>query len=635
MIRNRLLVVFIIFAVLFLGVLARAFQIQVISNDELISYSKDQTLRFEKNYPNRGRIFDRNGYDLAMNVQTYSLFTIPKLLKGNYRPYLELSRIAPVLTYEKIRKKIKNRKHYTWLARKIELSKDQVDKIKELPGIYIDSVPKRIYPNHELLSQAIGFVGVDNKGLAGLEYLFDKELQGKPRIIKYLRDAKGRAIKFESQEVGDDAKDLHLSIDKDLQAVSEKVLKEAVIKNEAFRGGIGIMNPDNGEILAMANYPTFDGENYKQSNTNNRKLAFVTDPFEPGSSFKVFTVAAAIENKIIRPDTNYYCEKGRLRIGSHFIGEADPRKQYEWLSVKDILKYSSNIGTTKIAFDLTYPKFNAAMDFFRFGQKTNIEVPGESRGIYNFQEKTSNLSLSNMSFGQGLATTGIQMLTAYSVFANGGYYIEPTLLLRQNKDVYKKRIISKQTADALTDMLISVVDDGTGTNAKIKDFVIAGKTSTAQRADKNGGYKGYIAGFIGYPVNVNKKFVLYVYIDNPQGSSYYGNSIAAPVFKEVAEYMLYKNREFKGLTETQNFSEEDKRSDEVKTEKSATRIIDGDTVPNFIGLDKISANQLANKLKISLIHKGVGIVKKQSQPFGNKILADSYVILNYESPKYE
>ncbi|OFZ59062.1 MAG: hypothetical protein A2328_05555, partial [Bdellovibrionales bacterium RIFOXYB2_FULL_36_6] len=467
MIRNKLFVVLVIFTILFLAVLVRAFHIQVISNDELISYSKDQTLRFEKNYPNRGRIYDRNGYDLAINVQTYSLFTIPKLLKGDHRPYKELARIAPVLTYEKISKRIKNRKRYTWLARKIELSKEQVDKIKELPGIYIDAVPKRIYPNHELLSQAIGFVGVDNKGLAGLEYLFDKELQGKPRIIKYLRDAKGRAIKFESQEVGDDAKDLHLSIDKDLQAVSEKILKEAVIKNEAFRGGIGIMNPDNGEILAIANYPTFDGENYKHSNTNNRKLAFVTDPFEPGSSFKVFTVAAAIENKIIRPDTNYYCEKGRFKIGSHYIGEADTRKKYEWLSVKDILKYSSNIGTTKIAFDLTYAKFNAAMDFFRFGQKTNVEVPGESRGIYNFQENTSSLSLSNMSFGQGLATTGIQMLAAYSVFANGGYYIEPTLLLRQDKMISKKRIISKQTADALTDMLISVVDEGTGTNAKI------------------------------------------------------------------------------------------------------------------------------------------------------------------------
>jgi len=184
-------------------------------------------------------------------------------------------------------------------------------------------------------------------------------------------------------------------------------------------------------------------------------------------------------------------------------------------------------------------------------------------------------------------------------------------------------------------MLISVVDEGTGTNAKIKDFVIAGKTSTAQRADKNGGYKGYVAGFIGYPVNVNKKFVLYVYIDDPQGASYYGNSIAAPVFKEVAEYILYKNKEYKGLTETQNFSEEDKHFDEVKTEKSAARIIDNETIPNFLGLDKISANQLASKLKINLIHKGVGIVKRQSQSFGNKILTDSYVILNYETPKYE
>ena len=632
--RKKIFFIFVVFAALFFLLLCRAFQLQVINRKELIAYSESQTLRTSKVYPFRGNIYDRNGSPLAINIQTYSIFTIPKNVKGGIRYYKKLADIVPKLSFSKIKKKLFNRKRYTWLARKITLTKEQVERIKKLQGIYIESVPKRLYPNHELLSQTLGFTGIDNNGLAGLEYLFDKELSGKPKITKYIQDAKGRALKFESQEIGGDAQNLRLTIDKDLQSVAEKFLKLAVKKYKAVGGGIGIMNPETGGILAVANYPTYDANKLHLSTPKNRKLAFVSDPLEPGSVFKALTVVSALENKIIRPDTNYYCEKGKLKIDNHIIGEAEQNKHYEWLSVNEIMKYSSNIGVTKIAFDLTFPVFDETLRKFHIGRKTGIELPGESRGIYNFGKNVSPLSLSNISFGQGLATTGIQMLAAYSSIANGGKYVRPTIFLDQEQNNKGKRIFSKDTASELVKMLVSVVEEGTGSNARIPSFVMAGKTSTAQRPASNGGYDGYIPGFIGFPVNVKNKFVIYVYVDGPKGASYYGNTVAAPVFREVAKYVLYKNKEFSNMVK---YAKEKDLNylDFVKTSKSSTRTNGPDVLPNFIGLDKISAWNIFSKLNFKVRHKGIGIVRRQHPKPGQRINDKTVVTLYYEPPEYE
>ncbi|MBT5096139.1 MAG: penicillin-binding protein 2, partial [Halobacteriovoraceae bacterium] len=408
--RLRILTVFIGFMALFTIILGKALKVQLIDRDALMARSKSQFLRETKIYPKRGNIYDRNGNPLAINVTTYSIFTIPKVLKGDRSSYRKLSKIVPELTYKKIKKKVHKRKRYTFLARKIPLTKAQVSKIKKLKGIYIESVPKRLYPNHELLSQIVGFVGLDNVGLAGLEYQFDKELKGEPKVIKYIKDAKGRAVKFESQSAGDTSKDIHLTIDKEIQAVAERYLKEAVIEHKAIKGGIGVMDVESGEILAMANYPTFEPNKWKKSKESLRKSSFLSNPIEPGSVFKILTVASALENKIARPDTNYYCEQGRFLVQGHTIKEADSSEAFEWLSMEDIIVHSSNIGTTKIAFDITYPNLKATLEAFNIGKKTGIEAPGESRGIFMNADNISPLSLSNISFGQGVATTGIQML---------------------------------------------------------------------------------------------------------------------------------------------------------------------------------------------------------------------------------
>ena len=629
-VKRRVIVVFTILCMAFIAVLVKAFKVQVIDRDALLTKSRNQVFREVTVYPKRGHILDRNGHPLAINVQTYSLFTIPKQLEGDHTPYRELAKVVPVLPYSKIKSKVKNRDRYTWLARKIRLDDAQVEAIKKLKGIYIEAVPKRIYPNGDLAAQTLGFVGVDNSGLAGLEYEFDQKLKGEPTILKYIRDAKGRPIKFESNNAQKESHDITLTIDKDLQAIAEKALKDAVDHHAAKGGGVGVIDADTGEILAMANYPTYDPNKLRSSDNEFRKLSFVNSPIEPGSIFKIFTVASALENHIAKPETNYYCEQGKMMIDGHAVTESDSRKKYEWLSVSDIIKDSSNIGTTKIAFDLTYPRLKKTIKDFGFGEKTGIRVPGESRGIFSEQENVSTIRLSNISFGQGIATTGVQVLAAYAAIANGGEYVEPRIIKDDSIKLKKRRVISKETAEDLTKMLVAAVEDGTGGSARIPYFKIAGKTSTAQRPDSRGGYSGYIPGFVGFPLNIDNRFVVYVYIDDPKENGYYGNQAAAPVFKKVTQYILYKNKDFDRIAEDDDAAKKLEAFDSVKTVNSAARTIAGG-IPDFVGLDRRSATSLAEKVGVDVVHKGIGVVSEQSISPGSA--KDGTVKLIYTPPK--
>ena len=625
--KKRVQFVFIIFCVSFLLIWGKAFKLQIVDRKGLLTRSSNQIFREVRSYPQRGHIYDREGNPLALNVQTYSIFTIPK--KGKYdKSYRKLSGIIPQISYRKIERSIRKRNRYTWLARKVELTEEQVDKIKKLKGIYIDAVPKRFYPNQELAAQILGFVGIDNIGLSGLEYLYNEELKGKPQVVKYVKDAKGRAIKFKSQQLGDDAKDLHLSIYKDIQSVAEKALKDAIKKSRALKGGIGVMNVNTGEIWAMANYPTFNPNRVKRSKARNRKLPFISDPFEPGSLFKTFTVASALEKKVVVPSTSYYCKEGKIIVDGHEINEAESNKDYEWLSVTDILKYSSNVGTVKLAFDLKYPKLRDTLKTLGIGRKTGIELPGESRGIFNDAKKVTQLRLSNISFGQGVATTGIQILSAYASIANGGYKVVPTIFKEDSQQVLAQRVLSEKTASQLKKMLIDAVEKGTGQNAMIQYFKVAGKTSTAQKPDKSGGYDGHIAGFVGFPININDNFVIYVYVDKPEGK-YYGNQVAAPVFKEVAQYILYKRKHFNRYAINEDH---DIKTDVVKKKESSleSRGVKG-KIPNFKGLDKKSSDLLASKFGIDIEHIGMGVVHKQS-PRPNKAVSKNTIVILYHKP---
>ena len=636
--KNRIFFSFLIFCLLFGVVISKAFYIQIINKQRLLAYAKSQFIREVKEYPNRGNILDRNGSPLAINVHVYNLFTIPKNKDQEFYNQLKtLSRVVPELPYAKLKTLIQKRTKYTWLGRKIRLSENQLQKIKKLEGIFVESHSERVYPNRELMAQTLGFVGVDNTGLAGIEFGMNKELKGKPQVVKYIRDAKGRPIKYETKFDDLVAEDISLSLDKDIQGALESYLKDAVDYHKAFRGGAGVMDAETGEILAIANYPTFDPNKASSYPQENRKLAFVTDPFEPGSIFKTITVTSALEHKVAKPETKFFCENGKMRVQNHWVSEAESHEKFEWLNVGDILKFSSNVGTTKIAFALKYPKLRESLDKFKFSQKTGIEVRGESKGIvpYRANDKVRPLSLSNTSFGQGIATTAIQMLRSYAVIANGGYLVRPTLLKQEESQLKKEnRIISERTASSVTNMLVKAVSDGTGTNAIIPHYEIAGKTGTAQRVSSRGGYEGYIASFIGFPVNVNKKFVVMAYIDHPTANGYYGNAVAAPIVKKITQYILYKKKDFA------QFAKYDEKSnqvnmDTVQSQQASTqKVFAPGYVPSFIGLDKSSALKVAEGRSIELEINGFGVVTKQSVPAGTPLAGLSKLRLQFEAPTY-
>lgn len=631
--KNKIITAFVCFIILYSSVLVKAFYIQVVNREKLISYSKSQALRVVKSYPRRGSIFDRNGNPLAINVKKYNIFSIPKDNDELHKEVKQLVNTVNGLSFTELYKKLKTRQRYTWIARQVELTDSQVVELKNLKQIFVESQLSRIYPNHELLGQVLGFVGVDNDGLSGVEYQFNTELKGQAQINKYYKDAKGRPIKFKSADIEGSSDDLYLSIDKEIQGVLESSLKEAVELHEAKRAGAAVMDAHTGEIWAMANYPTYDPNEYKNYPEKNRKLAFVTDPFEPGSIFKTITIAAALENNIVKSDTNYYCEKGKYRVENHYISESDSNHVYEWLSVEDILKYSSNIGTTKIAFDLGYPLLKKFMDKLNIGSKTGIEVSGESRGIFS-DEKVGPLKLSNMSFGQGIATTGIQMLAAYSMFANGGYYVNPTLVKGGNKKTEFKRIISKENSIEITQMLVKAVDEGTGSNAKVPHFIIAGKTSTAQKADTSGKYNGYISGFIGYPVNVNKRFIVLSYVDEPKVNGYYGNQVAAPIFQKIVKNILYKRKEYNQLALIDQ-KKSNKKLDTINIRQASKVVVKKGIMPYIIGLDKVTAAKHLDNAGIEYSFSGFGIVDDQRPMAGSKVLNGQVATIKFRPPNYE
>lgn len=631
--KNKITFVFSIMILLFTAVAVKAFYVQVVNRSKLISYSDSQVIRTKKVYPKRGQILDRNNNPLAVNVKRYNVFTFSKDLKQTLNSLNKIKASSIKSKYTKIKKNIIKRKNkFTWIARNINLSKSEYKKIKSLKGIRVEEQFGRMYPNNEMASQLIGFVGIDNSGLSGIENYFNEELTGKPEVKKYYRDAKGRPVKFDDDVISNSAKDIVLSIDKDIQSNLERFLKEGVVKHQALRGGAGVMDANTGEIIAIANYPTYDPNKISVSKAKNRKLSFVTDPFEPGSVFKTLTIASALEHNVVKPDTNYFCERGKYRVQNHFIKESDSGHNFEWLSVEEILKKSSNIGTTKIAFDLTYPVLKKDLKKFHIGERLKVEIKGESRGILEQKDNITPLRLSNISFGQGVATTGLQMLASYAPFANGGYYVKPTFLKSSKHENNGEKILKDETISQIQKMLIAAVEDGTGENAKVKYFTIAGKTSTAQRIDSSGKYKGYTSGFIGFPVGVEKNFVAFVYIEDPQ-KGYYGNQVAAPIFKKIVSSILYKKKEFNILAkETKGSSAS---MDRISYKSSAIRKTVKGIMPDLQGLDKSSTFKVLDKLKLDYDTKGFGVVFTQSPKAGTKITNNTKVAIEFKAPDYE
>lgn len=535
--------------VLFLLLAVRLFFVQLGAAKPLSKFASDQYKTFVNLLPKRGVIYDRNLRELAVSINLSSVFLDPLLVEDKKSAVREFSRVLKT-DEERLMEQLNEKKRFVWLTRKVQ--PDMEKKIRRLgiEGIGFIKEPQRVYPNGTLASHVIGFVGVDDDGLEGIELLFDKFLKGTIGWRYTIRDAKNREVPgYEYREIPPaDGNDIVLTIDSVVQAIAERELERAFDKYKAKGGTIIIMDPYTGEILALANRPTYDPNNIKEYSLESRRNRAICDFFEPGSSFKIVTASAVLEEDIVSIDDEFFCENGEFKWTNHTYHDHTP---HGWLTYNDVIKYSSNIGTMKSAIKLGDRRLYRYIKRFGFGKKTGIDLPGEVEGITTQPKDWSKLSLCSISMGQELTVTALQLACAISSLANGGYYVKPRIVDRiQDKSGHVierfeskrlQRIVSEKTAEEVRGILRTVVEGGTGRHAEVPGYFPAGKTGTAQKVESDGTYshRRFTASFIGFLPYDNPEFVVVVVMDEPR-PYYYGGTVCAPVFKKVTgELMRY------------------------------------------------------------------------------------------------
>ena len=547
-IRIRLFFVIILF--LFFLIIGKVIYIQVFEYNKLKKLSSDLWSRNLPIEADRGKIYDRNKVILADNITTTSLVLIPNQIKDKNRVIKELSRILNVS--EKEMKKHVNKKtsiervHPEGRRLSYEIA-DKIDSLK-LDGVYLIKESKRNYVYDKNLSHVLGFVGIDNQGLSGLELKYDKYLTGEYGSIKYFSDAKGNKLNLsEIYEQPQNGMDLVLTIDNNIQLSIERELDNAVSKYNPEHALAIVMDPNSGEILAMSSRPNFSPSNYKKYSQEeiNRNLPIWMN-YEPGSTFKIITLAASLEEKTVDLQNDHFYDGGSVRVANAKI-KCWKKGGHGYQTFLQVVENSCNPGFVALGQKLGKEKLFKYINNFGFGKKTNIDLNGEASGILFNLDRVGEVELATTSFGQGVSVTPIQRITAVSAAINGGtlyksYIVKSINEPETNTEVIKtnkqkiKRVISKNTSKQVAMALESVVTNGTGRNAFIDGYRVGGKTGTAQKV-KDGKYMSgnYILSFIGFLPADNPKVVVYVAIDNPKGVVQYGGTVAAPIAKAILE----------------------------------------------------------------------------------------------------
>ncbi len=551
--RFRIVTLLVFFLVLFVALISRAFQIQVLSGKMLKTLAERQHIKTLQIEPERGIIFDRNGEKLAASTMANSVYADPSKISN---PADVAQKLAPILNIDKVTilRKLSGSKNFCWLARKIP--PDQASKVEALniDSVFLIKEPKRFYPNGELAGRLIGFVGLDYTGLEGLELKYDNYLKATPEKLTWARDARGnRLYSMTEKPVNqqEEGYNLILTIDSRIQHIVESNLTEAITAKGAKGGFIIVMDPKTGEILALADQPGFDPNKFSSYNIGRGKNKVITDSFDPGSTFKPFLAAAALEEGIVKETERFNCENGQYKVANRVFHEAQ-RKKYGYLTFHDILKYSSNIGCVKVSEKLKKERFYHYITQFGFGSKTGIDLPGEVSGLLRSPQNWTRVDASTIAFGQGVSVTAIQLITALSAIANNGLLMKPHIVgavVDKQGQIIKKfsptpvrQVISPKTAKRLTAILKDVVgdDDGTGNKAQIANVAVAGKTGTSQKLDsvrKVYSSERVRTSFMGFFPADDPQIAILVTLDEPQRDKW-GGIAAAPVFKKIGEQIL-------------------------------------------------------------------------------------------------
>jgi cell division protein FtsI (penicillin-binding protein 3) len=647
--KIRISIIFSVFLVFFIALISRAFQLQVLSGQKLKSLAQRQHTTVLQLQPERGIIFDRNGEKLAVSVMANSVCADPSKIADPVKVSRQVAEILN-LNNQTVFKKISAPKNFCWLARRISPQQAVLVENADIEGIFLVKEPKRFYPNGELAAHLLGFVGLDASGLEGLEKKYDESLRGKPEKLAWARDAKGQKLFLrveKSETKKDENANLVLTIDNRIQYLVETHLREAVLDKGA-KGGVAIvMDPKTGEILALANQVGFNPNNLDGLTPEKWRNRAIADNFDPGSTFKPFLVAGALEEKIIKESDKFFCENGNYKVANRVIHEAQ-KKRHGYLGVPDILKYSSNIGAAKIAQKMGKEKFYDYIQKFGFGDKTGIDLPGEAAGLVRPVKNWVPVDTAMIAFGQGISVTAIQLITAVSAIANDGVLMKPYIvrgIADKNNRLVKlyaptvvRKVISPGVAKRLTTMLTEVVGapDGTGKKASIVNVAVAGKTGTSQKFDfKRGVYSSerVRTSFIGFFPADNPQVAILVMLDEPQRDKW-GGVAAAPVFKNIGDQIL--NCFKTNIRETPVFEKDPNKVELVSTQQTLTpqnvASDDESTMPNFTGLTIREAMKKARAESIELKVSGNGWAVRQSPqahtPFGEERVCNVVFELN-------
>ncbi len=539
--RIRLLLALLVLA--FAATLARAVWLQVARGGELAVRAKSQHRELVTIPAGRGTIFDRTGVQLAIGEQTTTVYADPQQVRDPRAVALDAHDILGADANSLYPELIDKRSQFVYVARFADPAKALLLKKKNLAGLGFYSEERRSYPQHTVGSQVIGYAGVDNKGLEGLETTYDKQLSGRPGKQTIVRDPFGRALDVVSATPEVQGQDVFTTLDHTIQANAEAVLKETVAHWHAKDAVAVVLDPKTGGVLAMAQAPGYDANNSNRVTFGLQRNRAVTDTYEPGSTFKLVTVTGVLSEGLVTPETKFTLPYS-IRVADRIIHDAE-RRGTETLTVAQILQRSSNVGAITLAEKLGKSGLMKWIQRFGFGQPTGIDFPGETGGLLLPLDQWSGSTIGNFPIGQGIAVTPIQMASVYAAVANGGIWMQPHLVDRVGGRPAghwkRRRILSPAVNAELKTMLTGVVADigATGNAAAIPGYSVAGKTGTAQKPDGRGGYSSYNfdATFVGMVPASNPRLVVLVMVDEPRGSIF-GGVVAAPAFAQIAKFDL-------------------------------------------------------------------------------------------------
>lgn len=539
----RLVAVAVIFGALWAVLWFRAWDLQMVQGEWLAEKVSRQHKGSELITGHRGSILDRNGNVLARSVEVRSIFVRPYEVANIEESSATLAKILE-MPAKKVQVALRSEKSFVWLKRKVDDKTAAEIRSAQIKGV--DSVIEfeRVYPYKQLAGQLLGFVNVDEKGIEGLEKSFDNELAGTSSRVAVQRDAVGRSLYLDGIEDRAElrGRDLELTIDMQLQYFTEEALAKAVTQYEGKWGGCLVIDVATGEILAWAEYPFFNPNahrDYKDPRAWRARLA--ADALEQGSTIKPLLIASALSEKRVKPDSRYYCEQGNWKTKRFNIRDTHA---YGWLTLNEIIRYSSNIGAAKIGMEMGAPLYHQYLVNLGFGQRTGLPMVGESIGILRQPKQWAEVDLAAASFGQSFSATALQMGEAYLTIASGGIK-RPLKLVKgyHEEEMQERRIFSKEACASVLEMLHDVVEeDGTGQRARIPGIAVGGKTGTAQKANAGSYGSGRVSSFIGIAPLSNPRYLVITMVDEPQKSSY-GGVVAAPVFRHVVSRALAYNGE--------------------------------------------------------------------------------------------